>query len=60
MDEANIKGVILIQDEPLFSVLGKWISWMLILVLTLIILIYFSNTAVKKSYAEDCVNNVLV
>ena len=45
--------VILLEEEPLSSVLGKWLAWMLVMVLFVVILIYFSNYFAKSTVCVD-------
>jgi hypothetical protein len=35
--------IILFEEEPITSVLGKWITWMAIMIVFVMCLIYFSN-----------------
>jgi hypothetical protein len=45
----DIKGVVLLQEEPLDSILGKWLAWTLTMVIFIMLLIYFSNYFAKST-----------
>jgi hypothetical protein len=39
----NITGIVLLESEPTANILAKWLAWMLVMVLVVMVLIYFSN-----------------
>lgn len=60
------EALILLKPEPLDSVMGKWLSWILALIVFLLGLIYFSTnfakvdiTCDRKKYDDDDFPNLL-
>ena len=45
----QLEPIILLEDEPITSVLGKWLAWMLVMIIFVMILIYFSNYFAKST-----------
>lgn len=52
----SLEPIILLEDEPLDSVLGKWLSWMLVMIIFVMILIYFSNYFAKSTECMSVIN----
>lgn len=48
-DPPEPKGIVFVKAEPLNNVLGKWLGWIVCLLIFLICLIYFSNVFAKPS-----------
>jgi hypothetical protein len=46
-EDTKIEGVILLQEEPLSSILSKWLAWIVVMVIFITSLIYFSNWFAK-------------
>jgi hypothetical protein len=41
--DSDVQGIILFDEEPITSILSKWMAWMLVMVIFVMVLIYFSN-----------------
>lgn len=41
--------IILLEEEPVTNVLGKWLAWMLVMTIFVMCLIYFSNYFAKST-----------
>lgn len=43
MSEQEIRATILLEEEPMERVLVKWLAWMLVMIVFVMLLIYFSD-----------------
>lgn len=45
----KINTIILLEEEPITSVLSKWAAWLAVMIIFVMALIYFSNYFAKSS-----------
>ena len=45
----RLEGIILLEEEPITNVLSKWLAWLLVMVVFVMALIYFSNYFAKST-----------
>lgn len=47
--DQEIETIILLEEEPITNALGKWLAWVLVMVIFMMCLIYFSNYFAKST-----------
>ena len=47
--DKELEAIILLQEEPITSALSKWLAWVLVMVIFMMCLIYFSNYFAKST-----------
>lgn len=56
LNQSVPKGIILVKDEPMLSILIKFFTWIMIMAIFILILIYFSDYFARKPMPSSCIS----